>query len=112
MAQIIGQIDSLKQIRNRLYLKGIDRFNSTGEMSTFLENYESEKTAIYQLFENELEDDIQELKEKIKYNNIFIDEKRKHCSEKIKTKITNNLSKIDYYQNIKMTHFYRKALVG
>ncbi len=43
MAQIYGQIDSLKKMRNVLISKGIDRFNSINDINIFLANYESEK---------------------------------------------------------------------
>ena len=68
MAQIYGQIESLKQIRNKLNLKGIDRFNSINDINVFLKNYESEKITLLKQFENDLENDINELKKKIKHN--------------------------------------------
>jgi len=46
MAQIHGQIDSLKQIRRTLYPKGIGRFNSVNELHDFLKNYKSEEKLI------------------------------------------------------------------
>ena len=46
MAQIHGQIDSLKQIRRTLDTKGVGRFNSVNELHDFLKNYKSEEKRI------------------------------------------------------------------
>jgi len=47
MALVYGQIDTLKQIRRTLDAKGIRRFNSTGDLKTFIKNYENEKEEIF-----------------------------------------------------------------
>ncbi len=68
MAHIHGQIDSLKQIRSTLDLNGISRFNSINELNDFLKNYKSEEKLIQQRFENEIAEDIIDLKQRIHYN--------------------------------------------
>ena len=101
MAHIHGQIAPLKQIRNILDTKGIDRFNSLHELDTFLENYESEKTAIYQHYQKELSTDIYLLEEEIKYNYTFIEKTRSENDKKLEEKVNRNLARIDHYKKLK-----------
>jgi nuclease-like protein len=108
MAEIYGQIESLKRIRNHLRLKGIDRFNSINEINTFLKNYESEKIIIYKYFENELENDIHELKEKIKYNHDASEKIKKESIKKLDTKISLNLNILDKYYKKDKNSFLAK----
>ena len=109
MAQIYGQIDSLKQIRKLLDSKGIDRFNSLNEFNTFLDNYESEKAAIYKQFENELEKDIYELKETIKYGHVVLENIRNENAEKLDAKINLNQNRIDKYSSGNKKTFFRRV---
>ena len=95
MAQIYGQIESLKEIRNRLNLKGIYRFNSINEINTFVKNFESEKSNVYKYFENELENDINYLKENIKNNQADSEKIKKESVEKLNTKISLNLNRLE-----------------
>jgi hypothetical protein len=46
MAQVFGQIDSLKQIRTVLSKKGITRFNSISDIQDFFDSYELEKREV------------------------------------------------------------------
>ncbi len=108
MAQIYGQIESLKQIRNHLNLKGIDRFNSINEINTFLKNYESEKITIYNYFENEFESDINVLKEKIKYNHDASEKIKKDRIKKLDTKIRLNLHRLVKYNKNNKDSFLAK----
>ena len=64
MALVYGKIDTLKQIRRTLDEKGIRRFNSTGDLKTFIKNYENEKEEIFFKIEHdfELELDVLEVK--------------------------------------------------
>lgn len=59
MAKIIGQVESLKHIRNELDQNGITRFNSIGEIHNFLAHYNDEVEKAYHeiklSFANELE---------------------------------------------------------
>lgn len=108
MAQIYGQIESLKQIRNHLNLKGIDKFNSINEINTFLNNYESEKIAINNYFENEFESDINVLKEKIKYNHYVSEKIKKDRIKKLDTKIRLNLHRLVKYNKNNKDSFLAK----
>lgn len=108
MAQIYGQIESLKQIRNILDSKGIDRFNSLHEFDAFLENYESEKIAVYQYFEKELNIEIFLLEEDIKYKYISIEKTKSESNERLETK--NNLTheRSVFYKKINKNTFLSK----
>ncbi|MDD2476355.1 MAG: NERD domain-containing protein [Dysgonamonadaceae bacterium] len=111
MALIYGQIDSLKQIRNRLDSKGIDRFNSLNDFDAFLENYESEKTAIYEFYEKELDTEIFLLEDDIKYNNAFIDKTKDEGRRVLKEKIDKQLCIVDKYKEVESESLFRKTLV-
>jgi hypothetical protein len=41
MAQVYGQIESLKKLKNELFLRGINRFNSLKEINEFLNNFQN-----------------------------------------------------------------------
>ena len=99
MAQIHGQIDSLKQIRKKLNLKGIDRFNSINQINNFLENYKSEEMLIHKHYENELEKDIIKLKEKIEHNQEALKKVKYESIAKLDAEINLNLNRINKQKN-------------
>ena len=47
MTRIHGQIESLKRIRHTLDKEGISRFNSTGDINCFLQNYDNQKEELF-----------------------------------------------------------------
>ena len=96
MAQIHGQIDSLKQIRNTLDLKGISRFNSINELNNFLQNYRSEEQLIQKRFENELAKDVFDLKQSINYNHKVLQRVRNKSLEKLNRKIIANFNRMTH----------------
>lgn len=57
MTRIHGQIESLKRIRETLDQEGIARFNSTGEINRFLQNYDNEIEEL--LFKTERDFDLE-----------------------------------------------------
>ncbi|MDN3642909.1 nuclease-related domain-containing protein [Lutimonas halocynthiae] len=93
MAQIHGQIDSLKQIRKTLDSRGISRFNSVNELHDFLKNYRSEEKLIEKRFENELAKDVIDLKQSINYNNDVLQRVRNKSLEKLNRKIIANFNR-------------------
>ena len=46
MTIVVGQIESLKKLKEILIENGITRFSSIGEINSFLKDYESEKEEI------------------------------------------------------------------
>jgi len=61
MAKVEGQIESLKKLKETLNQKGITRFNSIGEIETFIKSYEYEKNEISKKVENGLNLELQVL---------------------------------------------------
>jgi len=49
MTIVVGKIEPLKKLKEILNDNGITRFNSIGEINTFIKNYESEKKEITSL---------------------------------------------------------------
>lgn len=115
MAIIVGQIEPLKKLREILNENGITRFNSIGEIKTFLKNYESERKEIPRIVENSLDEEINHLQSDLfKQQQIYDDLRvaiRSELNQRIRTleeaskqlaeKSNKNLfSKILYYLKI------------
>lgn len=112
MAHIHGQIESLKQIRNTLDAKEIDRFNSLRDFDLFLENYECEKASIRQRVEKELELDMFLLEGDIKHNYLLVEQTKSDSNEKFDAKISGILKKRNLYRNRKEDAFLLKQYRG
>lgn len=65
MAIITGNIESLERLKEKLKDNGITRFNSIGDIKSFLKNYQAEKEAIYPTNKIALDKEIYELNEAI-----------------------------------------------
>jgi hypothetical protein len=59
MTIVEGQIEPLKRLKEALNEKGITRFNSIGDINSFINNYESEKNEIPSLVDSEVDAEIQ-----------------------------------------------------
>ena len=68
MAQIHGQIESLKKLKNELKSNGINRFNSIKEMNDFLYNFQYEKETIINTQREILINEVKDLNLTIKEN--------------------------------------------
>ncbi len=82
MTIIKGQLESLKRIKSELDQRGIKRFSSVGEISSFIKNYDREKQEIIRQIKQRLDLDIDALKIERKvlnqdYNNLIIEETKK-----------------------------------
>ena len=110
MARVYGQIGPLKQIRNELDARGVDRFDSLREFDAFLENYESERAAIYQHFEKEVDIDILALEEDIKFNSAFIENTRKESGVVLEEKIKEYLLSVEKYRRGNENSFLGKIV--
>lgn len=74
MAIVKGKIDSLKRIRAELNQEGITRFNSLGDLQSFLKSYETERESILNHAADELESEIVVLQEdSMKYEALYND---------------------------------------
>lgn len=96
MAIVVGKIQTLKKLKDSLDEKGIHRFNSIGDINSFLKNYEHEKRSISKIEKNKLSKEIQALKDSIK----LAKEKRG----------LNTLYKIYYGIKIKWLYYRKKSL--
>ena len=61
MTIVVGQIEPLKKLKVILNENGITRFNSIGEINTFINNYEAEKKEIPKIIESKLNQEINNL---------------------------------------------------
>jgi hypothetical protein len=66
MTIITGKIEPLKRLKETLHNHGIYRFNSVGEISEFLKQYDSEKKEIPATVRSKLDEEINSLEEKSK----------------------------------------------
>jgi hypothetical protein len=89
MTIVEGQIESLKRLKEILDRNGITRFNSIGEIDTFIKNYDFEKKIISKHIEHTLDLEINDLQsDLIKLQQVY---------DNLKTEITNNVNiKIKY----------------
>ena len=116
MTIVVGQIEPLKRLKKSLNENGISRFNSIGEINTFIKNYESERKEIPKIIENSFDEEINNLQsDLIKcqqiYDNLKVDilnelnHKIKELDEATKQTIDksnkNLFNKILYYSRIK-----------
>lgn len=62
MAIVIGQVESLRKLKETLNERGITRFNSTGDISSFAQNYDVEVDQARYISEQSVESEIEELK--------------------------------------------------
>jgi hypothetical protein len=88
MAQIHGQIESLKRLKYELNSYGIYRFNSIKEINDFLYNFQHEKEAIINNQREILQNEIRNL-------NLTIKENRDKCEIIKRNKITEIEVRID-----------------
>jgi hypothetical protein len=98
MTIVVGKIEPLKRLKDILNRNGINRFNSIGEINTFIKNYESEKKEIPSIVRNSLNEDIKKL-----------EEASKHAIEESNKNIFN---KIFYYLKIKTLASKKSSLEG
>jgi hypothetical protein len=80
MTIVEGQIESLKKLREILNQNGITRFNSVGDINSFLENYDSEKEDIAKQVEHQLELEIEGLQSALVRFQQSYDELKDQCN--------------------------------
>jgi len=88
MTIVAGKIEPLKKLKEILNENGITRFNSIGEINTFINNYESEKKEIPKIIKKTLDEEITKLEETSK--------------QTIEKSNKNLFNKILYYLKIKI----------
>lgn len=124
MTIVVGKIEPLKRLKEVLNKNGIYRFNSIGEINTFLKKYESEKKEIPAIVKNTLNEEIKKLEESSKqvikksnknlFNKVFYYLKVKKLTNK-KTSLESNFEAItskrctDSYQELE---FIKETVEG
>ena len=98
MTIVSGQIEPLKRLKETLNNNGIYRFNSIGDINTFLKNHESEKKDVSAVVESVLDEEIRN-----------IDQESKQAIKKSNKHI---LNKIFYYLKVKRLIKTHAALVN
>lgn len=96
MTIITGQIEPLKKLKETLNANGISRFNSIGQINTFIKNYESEKKEIPITIKTSLNEEIKNLADKLKRN---VEKSNNHL-----------FNKILYYLKIKILTYKKSTL--
>lgn len=111
MAIIYGTIESLKSLKSKLKEKGVTRFNSIGDIRSFISNYKKEKVLILADIEYNLEREYLETFEnlKVKINNKT--ELINFATEKINIKINNVEKKIELYKNYNSSNLLMKTFL-
>ena len=87
MARIIGQIESLKKLRAELNSRNISRFNSVGDINRFCKEFSNEKQLVLESHENTLIEEIRELTERIRDNDVRLRKVRNEEIERLDTSI-------------------------
>lgn len=90
MIRIHGQIESLKRIRETLDQNGITRFNSTGDITKFLDNYPNEKEEHFFKTEREFELEIDNLQ----LDGFLLEKKYNHLKSGAETKLHQKIDNI------------------
>ena len=90
MAQVFGQIESLKQLRAILNAKGISRFTSLSDINDFLDNYEFEKQEILDQAEQAFDLELAQLKS----DSIKFQKQYKNLTAESITKLNAQISRI------------------
>ena len=95
MAQIHGQIESLKKLKHELLSHGIDRFHSIKEINDFLNNFQTEKEAISNAQKELLINEIKNINLRIKENRDKCERTRSETLTEIEIRIDTIRLKIE-----------------
>jgi len=110
MAIVIGQIESLKTLRDELNKRNISRFNSIGEINKFNKEYANEKRYILNYHENRIDKEIDNLSAGIHEN----EEKLKLKKEDEEAQLNSRLEEYSKRKSVleqRRDTFLRKVLV-
>ena len=109
MTIVFGQIESLTRIKETLNQKGINRFNSIGDINKFKRNYELEKQNISNQIEHDLNieiDDLGTIKSEFQKN---YDDLKTEKTKKLTSKIIRLKSKYDLIKSRNTNNLIRKT---
>ena len=89
MTIVEGQIETLKNLKESLNRNGITRFNSIGEIRSFIEQFEIEKKTLPSLIRGEVEADIQEMQSTLSQHKQNCNELKANIRSEIDQEIQN-----------------------
>ena len=97
MAHIIGQLESLKTLRNELNYRNVSMFNSIKEVQDFKKNFKSIKNDLQQQAASDLTQEIKEKQESLKGNEKLLSDRKQEILLKLQEqelKISSSLNKL------------------
>ncbi|MDT0554250.1 nuclease-related domain-containing protein [Urechidicola vernalis] len=102
MAKVIGQIESLKNLRYELDNRNIDLFNSVNDINKFKSEYPKRKNEIIEFYKNEISFEIQNINLRIKENSNKIPELKEQGIEELDLRIENKKKHKSILENKKV----------
>ena len=100
MTIVIGQIESLKELKNELNQNGITKFHSISEINNFIKNYDSERNEIPKIVKNTFDDEIKFIKMEL--------EKQQWAYEYLKDNYSNEIKQYIKYLDGKLANVREK----
>ena len=97
MAHIIGQLESLKTLRNELNYRNVSMFNSIKEVQDFKKNFKSIKNDLQQQAASDLTQEIKEKQESLKGNEKLLSDRKQEILLKLQEqelKISSSLNQL------------------
>jgi len=110
MAKVIGQVESLKTLRDELNRRNISRFNSIGDINRFNKEYTNEKRYILNYHENRINKEIDNLSDGIRENERKLELKEENEKAQLNSRIE-NYSKRKSILEQRRDSFLRKLLM-
>lgn len=101
MTKIIGQIESLKRIRNNLTENGITDINSVKEIFDYLSSYKEKEQQVLKETENDLNLEIKNLKNKLTLKQEEFNQSKNKISENLSSQISTLKDRAESLQSAK-----------
>ncbi len=118
MTIVIGQIETLKKIRETLDHKGITRFNSIGDINKFIKNYYNEKEEIFFKIEHDFDLELDTLQAEGFNLQKNYDNLKTNAETKLKSRISNLRQKCESLASIpannaimELTYWYQLQIL-
>ena len=106
MAKVIGQVESLKTLRDELNKRNISRFNSIGDINRFNKGFANEKQNILKSHKNRINEEIEEISSRI----VEIENQLELKKEDEKTKLNSSIE--NYIERKNSLEQRRNTFIG
>ena len=110
MAKVIGQVESLKTLRDELNKRNISRFNSIGDIDRFNKGFANEKQNILKSHENSINLEIEKISSRIVENENKLELKKEDEKTKLNSRIENYIERKNSLEQRRNT-FIGKVIV-